>query len=135
MAVALGCGTVMGIAAWLTPSPDGLGTHTELGLNRCLWIEMWNLPCPGCGMTTSFAHFAHGQLLGSFYVQPMGMVLAVLTTAAFWVGLYMAFTGKPALRLLKIVPARYYFLPLMLFGVAAWGWKMYIHLHGMDGWR
>src|SRR5690348_9267919 len=128
LALAGACAAVLIIAARLQPSPDGLGTHTELGLNRCYWIQQWNLPCPSCGMTTSFAHFAHGQLLGSFYVQLMGAVLAILTTATFWGALYIAWTGKPAWRLLRIIPTRYYVLPLMLFGIAAWGWKMYIHL-------
>ena len=134
LGIALACAAVLGLAAKLTPAADGVGTHTELGLSRCMWIQQWNLPCPSCGMTTSFAHFAHGNLAASFYVQPMGMVLATLTTAAFWVASYTAVTGKPALRLVRIVPAKYYFLPLMFFAIAAWGWKIFIHLHGMDGW-
>jgi hypothetical protein len=86
-------------------------------------------------MTTSFAYFSRGNLLASLYVQPMGMVLAALTVAAFWTSLYIALTGRPALRLLQLIPAGYYFLPLMFFGIAAWGWKIFIHLHGIDGWR
>jgi hypothetical protein len=86
-------------------------------------------------MTTSFSHFVRGNLLAAFYVQPMGAVLAMLTAAAFWVSLYIAVTGRPALRLVRLIPVHYYLLPLALFAVAAWGWKIYIHLHGIDGWR
>jgi hypothetical protein len=86
-------------------------------------------------MTTSFAWFARGNLAASFYVQPMGMVLAVLTAAGFWVALYIGLSGKPALRLLRVVPARYYLVPLFALAVAAWGWKMFIVLRGIDGWR
>jgi hypothetical protein len=85
-------------------------------------------------MTTSFALFVRGKLLGSFYIQPMGFVLATATAACFWVSLYMALTGKPALRLMRLVPARYYLIPVMTFAVAAWGWKIFIHLKGIDGW-
>jgi hypothetical protein len=101
---------------------------------RCEFLYRTGLPCPSCGMTTSFSHMAHGQPLASVYVQPMGAVLCVLTAAAFWVSSYMVFTGRPVLRLLRLVPARYYLLPLMFFAIAAWGWKIYIHTHGMDGW-
>jgi hypothetical protein len=106
-----------------------------MGLQRCEFLERTGIPCPTCGMTTSFAHFARGNIAASLYVQPMGTVLATLTAATLWVALYMALTGEPVMRLLRIVPARYYFLPLMIFAVAAWGWKIFIHLRGIDGWR
>jgi hypothetical protein len=85
-------------------------------------------------MTTSFSHLAHGNLLASLYVQPMGAVLGLVTAATFWVSLYIALSGKPAHRLMRYVPARYYVAPLMVLAVAAWAWKIYIHLRGIDGW-
>jgi len=86
-------------------------------------------------MTTSFAWFVRGNFLASFYVQPMGFVLAVMAAMTFWAALYVAITGKPAYLLLSFVPRRYTLLPLLLFGAAAWGWKIFIHLHGIDGWN
>jgi hypothetical protein len=133
-AVALSCAVVLIIAARLVPSPTGVGTHTAMGLVRCEFLARTGIPCPSCGMTTSFSHFAHGNILASIYVQPMGAALALLTAAGFWVSLYIAITGKPALRLMRLIPARYYLLPLMFLAVAAWGWKIFIHLHGIDGW-
>ena len=38
-------------------------------------------------------------------------------------------------RLIAAVPARYHALPLLVFALAAWAWKMFIHLHGIDGWK
>jgi hypothetical protein len=125
---------VLSAASYLPPSASGIGTHQDLGLARCEFLARTHLPCPSCGMTTSFSFMAHGQPLASFYVQPMGAVLAILTAAAFWVSLYIALTGRPVLRLLRLVPAHYYLLPLMFFAIAAWGWKIFIHTHGMDGW-
>jgi hypothetical protein len=132
--LALGCAVVLGIAAWIKPSADGLGSHTELGLPSCAWVERFHLPCPSCGFTTSFAHFARGNLVASFYVQPMGCVLAILTTATFWVSLYIALTGRPALRLLRLLPTGYLLMALMFFGLAAWAWKIYTYSHGISGW-
>ena len=47
---------VLVVAALLTPSPIGHSTHTQLGLPPCGFLVMTGLPCPGCGMTTAFAH-------------------------------------------------------------------------------
>jgi len=86
-------------------------------------------------MTTSFAWFVRGNFLASFYVQPMGFVLAVAAAMTFWASIYVAATARPVYVLLSFVPRSYLLLPALLFGAAAWGWKIFIHLHGMDGWR
>ena len=135
MALAAGCLTVLILAAYLTPSPNGVATHAALGLHECQWLTRMNLPCPSCGMTTSFAWFVRGNLLASLYVQPMGMMLAMLACITFWAALYVGVTGKPIARLLRMIPTRYYVVPLMAWAIAAWGWKILIHLNGWDGWR
>jgi hypothetical protein len=127
--------TVLLIAVRLHPSPTGMATHTEMGFGECQFLQRTGLPCPSCGMTTSFSWFVRGNVSASFYVQPMGFVLALLTTAGAWTCLYIAITGKPAHRLVRLIPSRYYLLPLLSFAVIAWGWKMFIHLQGIDGWR
>jgi ABC-type glucose/galactose transport system permease subunit len=132
-AVALGCLGVMLTAARLTPNPSGMGTHTALGLQACGFYQRTGLPCPTCGMTTSFAWFARGNVAASLYVQPMGTLLATLTVAAFWICLYIAFTGRPVYRMGFIAP-EYLFWPLLIGGLVAWAWKIFIHLHGIDGW-
>jgi hypothetical protein len=85
-------------------------------------------------MTTSFAWLAKGNLLASGYVQPMGAILALLAAASVWGGLYIAITARPAHRLLRLLPPRYTLFPLLLMGILAWGWKILIHLNGVDGW-
>jgi hypothetical protein len=113
-----------------------MGTHKEsLGLPPCNFLRTTGLPCPSCGMTTSFAWFAKGNLLASAYVQPMGAILALLAAACVWGGFYIALTARPAHRLLRMLPAGYTLIPLLLLGVLAWGWKILIHLNGVDGWR
>lgn len=132
--VAVACGAVLGVAATLTPSPTGVGTHTQLGLPPDPILEATGVPMPGCGMTTSFAWFVRGNLLASMYVEPMGTLLAAATTAAVPLGLFVAITGRPVHRkLAPLVRIR----TLVVAGVLAalsWGWKMIIHLRGIDGW-
>src|SRR5688572_14176698 len=81
LVVAGACLAVLVTAALLTPHPSGVGTHTALHYQPCDFLARTGMPCPSCGMTTSFAWFARGNLLASFYVQPIGMVLALLTAA------------------------------------------------------
>ena len=137
LAVALGCLLVLLIASQLTPSPLGYGSHTgyPLRLQSCAFMEHTGLPCPSCGMTTSWTWFARGNLAASLYVQPMGTVLAALTVCCFWTALYVALTGRPVYRLLRILPGRYYFVPLAALALLGWGWKIFIHLSGRDGWQ
>jgi hypothetical protein len=135
LAIGLGCLAILMTASRLTPSPTGIGTHRALGLERCAFEQRTGLPCPACGMTTSFAWFVRGNIPASFYIQPMGTLLAVLAVIAFWTGLYAALTGRAAYRLVLFIPGRYYLVPLLSCAVIAWAWKIFIHLHGIDGWR
>jgi hypothetical protein len=132
--LALGCLAVLVVAALTPPSGEGVGTHETLGLNPCQFLARTGLPCPSCGMTTSFSWFARGHLLASLWVQPMGMLMAGVAAAVVWIGLYVGLTGRPVYRLLRFVPAKYYLFPLFLTAILAWAWKIYAHLRGFGGW-
>jgi Protein of unknown function (DUF2752) len=134
LAIALADLAVLIMAASLPPSHSGVATHRGLGLPPCEFMLRTGLPCPSCGMTTSFAWFVRGNLAASLYVQPMGTLLAALTCGCIWASLYIAITGRPIYRLLELAPGRYLYLPLLVIGVAAWAWKIFIHLTGRDGW-
>lgn len=135
LAVSLACLAVLLVAVELPPSATGEGTHTRMGLQKCEWLQRVGVPCPTCGMTTSFAWFARGNWLASFYVQPMGFLLALLTGGIFWAGLYMALTGGPLQRLLRQIPMNKVLVAMIAFGIIAWGWKIFIYVHGIDGWH
>lgn len=133
--IALAAAFLLLVAAYVRPSPAGVGSHAaSLHLQPCQFLERTGLPCLSCGMTTSFAWFARGNLLASLYVQPMGSLLALLTACCTWVGFYIAFTGRPVYRLLRLLPGRYYLVPLLAVGVLAWAWKIMLRLKGIDGW-
>lgn len=122
--VFLGCITLLGIAASLTPSPVGLGSHRQLGLPPCMMITISGYPCPTCGMTTAFAHTVRGNLLAAFRAQPTGMLLALATAAAAALSLSVLFTAK-------VWTVNWYRLPPSLAGLilvvamlAGWGYKI-----------
>jgi hypothetical protein len=123
------------IGLHLSPSAAGVGTHRAMGFQRCEFLARTRLPCPSCGMTTSFAHFSHGNWLASLYTQPGGFVLALICGAVFWAALYMFITGRPIHRLTSQLPG-FKAMPIVLgFFIAAWAWKIFIHLTRIDGWR
>ena len=92
--IALGTGAVLVTAAVLRPAGEGVGTHEQLGLPGCSWITLLGIPCPTCGMTTSFAHAANGNLLDAVVTQPFGALLAIITAMAFLVSIYIVMTGS-----------------------------------------
>ena len=61
-ALVLSCGTVLVVAALLTPRASGQGTHQQLGLPACSFLVQTGYPCPSCGLTTSVVAMAHGKL-------------------------------------------------------------------------
>ena len=116
------------VAALLRPDPSGMGTHEQLGMTPCGWIRMYNVPCPACGMTTSFAHFARGSVFTAVVGPSAGAELAVPAAVKVFVGGYLAITGKPVFSLVRGVSGGYIALGLGLLIVAAWGYKMAVHL-------
>ena len=79
---------VTGFGAYLTPSVAGHGTHQELGLPPCPSVLLFDRPCPGCGLTTSWTALIHGQIGASFRAHALGPVLYLLFTVTALVGGY-----------------------------------------------
>ncbi len=126
LAVALACGAVFGFAAALRPDPSGYGTHTQLGFGRCGFLMQTGYPCPTCGMTTSFADFAHGHLLRSAWDQPAGFVLALATAVVGVIALAAVFSGRVVqVNWYRVNPVRVVWTFVVIF-FASWGFKMII---------
>ncbi len=134
LAVVLAAGSlaVLLTAVAISPSPTGEGTHTALGLLPCQFLINTGIPCISCGMTTSFAHFVRGHFLASVYVQPFGAVLAILDGCLFWSALYIAVTGRAGHRIFRFVNGPPIVWGMAILALLAWGWKIFIHVNGID---
>ena len=66
-----------GVARRLEPSPSGFGTHRQIGLPPCTVRVVAGIPCPSCGMTTSFANFTRGRFAAAARANAGGLLLAV----------------------------------------------------------
>jgi hypothetical protein len=115
---------VLMTAAWLRPDPSEAGTHRQLGLPPCGFYMMTGLPCPTCGMTTSFAYAVRGQVVHAVHAQAAGLALAAATAVAAVLGLFTAFTGKRVcVNWYRVNPTRLIWLVTLGF-LLAWGLKI-----------
>lgn len=114
---------VLVIAASLVPSPSGIGTHTQLGMQPCQFLYQTGYPCAACGLTTSFAYWSRGHPLTSFMTQPFGFVLAGVCGVIFWAGLYCGLTGKSSYRWVRKIPFRAHLWFWLGTGLFGWAWK------------
>ena len=123
LALLLPTGTVLGIAISLTPDPSGMGTHRQLGLGSCAILSATGLPCPMCGMTTTFTHLAHLHLIEGILNQPFGLFLFLGTVAGAVVGLLDVI--RPAgrwRRILQWIEQRETALAVFLLAGMGLGW-------------
>src|SRR5437762_98516 len=78
--------TVVGLL--LRPDPQGHGTHQRLGMPPCPSVLLFDRPCPGCGLTTSWTALLHGDFGLAFRAHALGPVLygvfTLFALGTFW---------------------------------------------------
>lgn len=111
---------VLGIARWVEPDERGFGTHEQLGLPPCSFRALTGVPCPSCGMTTSFAYVMRGRLIRATVANPGGCLLALGAVALIPWCLASAVSG----RALGIrAPERATLIAVLaVFGLSIAGW-------------
>lgn len=115
-------------AAFLKPNPAGMATHRQLGMPACGFLEATGHPCPSCGMTTAFAHAAHGDLASSFVTQPAGCILAVICAMLVLVGAWSVWSGMNGAGLAgRVFSRKAVWIGLLILGLAAWVWTDWRH--------
>ncbi|MBI3408388.1 MAG: DUF2752 domain-containing protein [Planctomycetes bacterium] len=96
--IALGLVVVFGIALRLNPNQGDRvwlnETHTQLGLPDCTFKSLTGLPCPSCGMTTSFAWLVRGNVWNSLRANFVGTLLALVALAYIPWGFLSAAKGR-----------------------------------------
>ncbi|MAQ14256.1 MAG: hypothetical protein CMN30_05615 [Sandaracinus sp.] len=88
-------------ATTITPDPAGHGTHMQLGLPPCGFLVATGLPCPGCGLTTSFSHMVRLQFAGAAHANPFGVALFLVTFFTIPVAAVGLVRGLPVLATLE----------------------------------
>ncbi len=115
---------VLGLSVWLNPDSRGIGTHEQLGLPPCGFVEIFDgVPCPSCGFTTSFALAAHLRPIDSFRNQPFGFALFLLTLAGAPMTLWAAARGVSLFEATERWPWGRIFCGFLALWLLAWGYK------------
>lgn len=123
LGLALACSAPLVLAATLTPSTAGMGTHTQLNLPECGFVLATGLPCATCGCTTAFAHAADGSLLTSFVTQPFGALLALALAMMALIAGWSAASGMSLTPLGRMMATKGFVLPWVVLLLGAWGYK------------
>lgn len=123
LGLALVCAGPLVFAATLTPSTEGIGTHTQMGLPECGFKLATGLPCATCGCTTAFAHAADGSLLSSLMTQPFGALLALSLAVFALITAWSAVSGMALAPLGRIITTKGFVLSWLVILFAAWGYK------------
>lgn len=87
-------------------------------------------PCPTCGMTTSVAFAARGQLASSFRAQPAGLILSLGMLAVIIGSTATMLTGQTWKKPRSNSPSLWV---AMVIGIVILGWLMKIGLGLADG--
>jgi len=117
-----GC-LVIGISIDLEPSPEGFGTHRQLGLASCGFRASTGIPCPTCGMTTSFAHSARLDFTRALEVQPFGTLLFLGIATATLLALYHLL-ARSYPGWLERLSWRTLLVAGLVLLLASWTWKI-----------
>lgn len=112
------------IARSLEPAQRGYGTHQQLGLPACTSLVLWGIPCPACGMTTSWAWATRGKWTLAAEANAGGFLLLLIALAFVPTTCYWLAAGKnlPSDR-------TWLLLGMSLLGALAvatvqWGWRL-----------
>ena len=100
LALAAGCAIVIATAISLRPSPEGVGTHQGLGFLSLQHADDHGHSLSELRDDDQFRVVFKGTGVASWYVQPAGFVLALLTgVLLFCYAAYEVVTGRPIHRL------------------------------------
>ena len=92
---------VIATATTLVPAAEGHGTHTQLGLPPCGFLVSTGLPCPGCGLTTSFSHMVRFDWAGASAANAFGVALFLVSFFTIPVSFYSMWRGLPVIATME----------------------------------
>lgn len=126
--IALAClsGLVLTIARVLSPSPNGLGTHQQLGLPPCFFHQLTGIPCPTCGMTTSFAYTVRLHFYEAFVTQPFGMLACILAALLIPFSFVLMRRRVPWMKVMTARGSNAVMFVMLALFLAAWVYKIWV---------
>jgi hypothetical protein len=115
---------VLLIARLLQPSPNGVGTHTQIGLPPCPFLHFTGIPCPSCGWTTSVTHSARLHFYEAIITQPFGLIVFFGAVLSIPLSLYLIHRRIPRSRLNEWRGWNFVMYALLALFLLSWLYKI-----------
>jgi len=115
---------VLLIARLLQPSPDRVGTHTQIGLPPCPFLHFTGIPCPSCGLTTSVSHSARLHFYEAIITQPFGLIVFFCAALSIPLSLYLIHRRIPWSRLNELRGWNFVIYALLALFLLSWLYKI-----------
>jgi len=119
------CLTLLILAASIDPDRRGHGTHEQLGLPPCGIVEMYDVPCPSCGYTTTFAYAIRMRWIAAIVNQPFAFIVFLFTLAGIPTALRVIVRRWSILYTSQSWPWTRIVLGGIALWLAAWAYKWY----------
>jgi len=116
----------LAVARFLHPSASGYGTHQQLGLPACIFFKLTGIPCPSCGLTTSFAHAARLHFYQALLTQPFGLIAFCLTVGGIPLLAFLIRRRIPWREVIRMPRLRPLFYALLVIYLLSWFYKIAI---------
>jgi hypothetical protein len=115
---------VLVTATRLTPTSAGGGTHTQLGLEPCGFYEFTGYPCPGCGLTTAFAHLVRGHVFEAWAANPFGVMFFTFTLGFMVFATIGLVRGWAIAETYRQLEGERWLIGVALVAMAVWIWRV-----------
>ncbi|MBN1349732.1 DUF2752 domain-containing protein [candidate division KSB1 bacterium] len=96
---------------------------SEVGFTlwHCPFNELFNLPCPGCGLTTAYLHLLHFDLLAMFDAHPFAPIFAMGLLLVLVILIFPESVRNRAISFVEQAERKTGFSILVLFGFLIFG--------------
>ena len=95
----------------------------------CLIKRITNIPCPSCGSTRSVLSLLHGDFLTALYINPFGLIIAIIMLVLpIWIVFDIASKKKTLydfyFRFESFIRKPVIAIPLVLLVILNWIWNI-----------
>lgn len=115
---------VLAIATRLTPTAAHGGTHTQLGLEPCGFYDFTGYPCPGCGLTTGFAHLVRGHFVDAWAANPFSVMFFLFTLGFMVFATTGLVRGWDAFEAYRKLDGEWWLIGIGLTATIVWIWRV-----------
>lgn len=119
--------------SWLLFLKLTLVKKSGVDLTVCVFKRVTNLPCPSCGTTRAVSQIFQGEILNSLYLNPFGIVVAIIMTLfPIWI-IWDFIQNKQSfydfyIKIETIISKKEIAIPLIVFVILNWIWNIYKYL-------